>query len=433
MGALAVLTVQSLSSQAAAQAYLIQERAESLKDAPTDPAVWQAYGLTLQRAGNLDEAEKQYKHAAKLQKNAPQAIYLVARVAAARGNYRKAKLACRAMEKDFGHSAWSDLCMAAAHVDFRRPSQALPLIEGALAKAPDLKEAKLLLADAKRIEGDAAGAASAYEALLAAGGLTPAQHAHVYLGQAALSRLRGDEATALKSIQAAVAADGDDPEVQYALGMALTGEAALSHIQRALQGRPSYPEAKVAQARILVSLGRHVDADNALRAVAKDSASRALALDLDTLQGVTWLALDRLKEAEGALARGLEKAPDDGVAALNLARVYAKTGRVEEALDKYRVAAGLMPKDATPLLEAGELASAQGREGRAVAFLKRAAKLHPTDPNVQVELGDALSTIGDLTGAKDAYAKAEASPGFAKRAEVSAKISELKKKAAKRR
>jgi cytochrome c-type biogenesis protein CcmH len=99
----------------------------------------------------------------------------------------------------------------------------------------------------------------------------------------------------------------------------------------------------------------------------------------------------QLEQLAAEISAHLKSNPQDGQGWMMLARLYAASDRLPEALDAYRKAVALSPNDANLLVEfANALALSQDREldGEPVQLIERALKLDPDQP-----LGLALKAI----------------------------------------
>jgi tetratricopeptide (TPR) repeat protein len=73
-----------------------------------------------------------------------------------------------------------------------------------------------------------------------------------------------------------------------------------------------------------------------------------------------------------------------------LAKLFAKHGKNEDALKEYVLLIKLNPQKADYYYEAGKLFAERNRSDMAANYLKKAAELSPRDPGIQLELGKLL-------------------------------------------
>ncbi len=167
-----------------------------------------------------------------------------------------------------------------------------------------------------------------------------------------------------------LAEHADWPELNVLLGQAAAQEgdfeAAVEHLQRALELQPGVAEAQATLGNIYLRQGRLAEAEAALRAELAshpgDHRARyilATVLELDTRAQASLRELDLVLDAR----------PDDADARYLRGKILLKEGRVEEA--------------AAQLLAASELA--------------------PEDPNIRNQLGQAYQQLGDRERAREQF------------------------------
>jgi len=97
----------------------------------------------------------------------------------------------------------------------------------------------------------------------------------------------------------------------------------------------------------------------------------------------------------------------------NLARVLAKTGRMEEAIANYREALQLAPQSAEAHYNLGSLLGMRGEVEEAKRHLELAVKFEPDYAEAHSNLGNVLSMQGNPKGAVEHYQKAlQIDPSF---------------------
>jgi tetratricopeptide (TPR) repeat protein len=414
---IAVLIVASVGFDpvAAAQESKVASAKEAAARAPKDAGQQTAYGRVLIAAGRLREAEAQMAAAAKLSGGGVEASYELARVKFATGDYKASRAYCRDLTEKAPDHVLSHVCMARAMLVWRRSSLAFEHVDRALALAPDDFEARLALADARRIQGDLAGAQDAYAQALAVRAGSAEVHHGLGLLYVAFGKL--DEARA--SFQKALAAAPDDPDVQLELARVTTGPEGLRLAEAALAGRPGWLDAKLAVGIARVRAGDAAGAEEIIRAFLKDNPDHPAA----TAQlGVALVALGKLGQAESILARAIELQPNDYDAAFALARLFEQGGKNEEAVAQYRKAADIRQSDAAPLVAAARLNVSIGRHLLAIALLDKALARSPRSAEALALYGDALFARGDKKGARDFYQRALAGEGPVDRDRIQARL-----------
>jgi protein O-mannosyl-transferase len=121
-------------------------------------------------------------------------------------------------------------------------------------------------------------------------------------------------------------------------------------------------------------------------------------------------------EARSILEEVVSKCTEDERAdALNsLGTVLARTGRNEDALQRFRQAAELRPNDALSLYNMGAMLIIVNRPQEALEPFRRAVERDPSYSKARVGLGMAMAASGDIAGGIAELTKAiEIDPGFA--------------------
>jgi superkiller protein 3 len=146
------------------------------------------------------------------------------------------------------------------------------------------------------------------------------------------------------------------------------------------------------------------------------NVTEALKLDSDSKEcqralALSYLHLRRLKEAESAAKRVLEKDPNDAEGHYIL---WAATGRNTES-PLIKKAIELNPKLATAYLDLGKsYFYKKGDYARAISQFEKAVEIAPDSPQIHNYLGTALRTRGYLGKAVSEYQKAiELDPNYA--------------------
>ena len=148
---------------------------------------------------------------------------------------------------------------------------------------------------------------------------------------------------------------------------------------------------------------------------AERAADRAIAADpkLAAAHHMKGAVLFFLKwhfaEAEAAYRRALELEPTNAQAAVEFADLLRETGRVQEAEDEIRKVRAMLPGLPRLLTKEAEILLDLRRPDAALALLREAEKIDQESRKVQVMLGFALETKGDVEGAFASYRRALAS------------------------
>ena len=376
-------------------------------------------GKSLIRAEHLKEAEGVMRQAAQARGQSIEALYDVARVTFASGDYRRSRAACRPLLQAEPNAAFSNLCMARAFLVWRRAARAEEYVEKARQADPSNPELYQVLGDMKRVQGDVAASKAAYVQVLQRDPNDP--DAHFGLGQ--LYLIAPDPEAAEQQFRAALAHETDWPEALYELGRLASGGEAVELLKRAVAAKPKWTEARLALGAAQLAEGDIATAETLFREVLKANPNLPMA---HSRLGMALGAKQDYAHAEAELKRGLSGLPNDPDAALALARVYSRTDRPEDAFDAYRQAAGLEPTGSRALVEAGTYALGLGRSALAQAFLEKALEHTPNSAIAHARYADALLARGEKDKAKEHYKLSLSSPGTIDRSAVQRRVDSLK-------
>jgi tetratricopeptide (TPR) repeat protein len=380
------------ASRASAQETELPRLREATRVAPRDAAAQRALGMALLRAGRYREARQQLDRTARLSRGSLEALFDVARVAFAERDHRASETACRAMGRAQKAAPLTRVCEARSDLVWARSARAFEELDAALAADPSFYEALYTLGEAHRLRAATAEAEAAYQRAIAA---RPSEAGpHLGLGRLYAAVNRRDEA--VRAIRRALELDGLDPEAQFELGRLLANEEGRELLQRAVAGRPAWPEAQTALGDLLFAASQHEGAEAAYRAAI---AARADHEPAHAGLGRTLVARGDLAAAEASLRRALEIVSNDQSAMITLGDVLSRTARTEEAYESYRAAYGFDTRNAEPMLRAARLALAQQRDVLASGFLDSILRVQP-------EQGDALALYGDVMIARSDRAQA---------------------------
>ena len=390
--ALAMALWGATTTAAAQSGVTLEDLAAQARSARQDPAAQAAFGRALLRAGRYREAHAALSAAARLQRGSQDALFEVAKVAFARGDYRAALAACRPIQRIEEDGVLARVCRARAYLVWNRSARAFEELEAALAADGNHFEALLALGDAHRLRGETAEAEAAYRR---AASLRPAS-TEPLIGLGRLFAAADRRADALRELRRARDLDRRDPEALFELGRALGATAeAKDLLRQAVSLRPGWDAA-------LVALG-----DAVLRSdppAAEAAYREAIRLDRQLAAahvglGRSLLAQGRHTDAIQSLRRALALVPNDKDSMIALAQVSEATEEYEEAFANYRRAADMDTADPAPLLAAARLAIRLHRDVLAVGFLDRLLGQH-------AELGPALALYGDAMRARGNRAEA---------------------------
>ncbi len=233
----------------------------------------------------------------------------------------------------------------------------------------------------------------------------------------------------------------DQPEGAYGIASAYQAlkrwKAALPHYDRALELDPGFAEAHYGKATALQRRGRHDDSVPHFEAAlaidpAYGDAHHGIAISLQALdrcpealehldhalladpasgerhfrRGDALSRLDRPKDAEAAYRKALDLAPERVEAMLGLAGAQQAQNHDADVLGLYEQARALEPDNALVLTLLAAALLPLDRHVEAQGLLDRALELEPKLAMAHGGLGNLREQMGDLTGARNAFAEA---------------------------
>lgn len=173
-------------------------------------------------------------------------------------------------------------------------------------------------------------------------------------------------------------------------------EKSLSHLQRALELKPGFPETLNSLGNALNRLGRSGEAlpwlEQAVRLQPRFAAAH------NTL-GATLMNLGRSAEGLVALRRAVELDPQLVPARVNLGWALGNSGRVAEAVAQFEQVRRLRPTLADGEVKWGITLAMHGDWTGALPHLQRAVELQPEDADIRHALGRAWLALGRIDDA----------------------------------
>ena len=283
------------------------------------------------------------------------------------------------------------LALASGH-----PEIALEHGARALAVEPDSTEAWFVDADARRLDGDLAGAADSYGRVL---DLNP-RHERARIARAATLVDLGRTAEALRDIETVQARNPEQPQAAYL------------------------------QALILSREGRLDDADAILSKTAaaiEDVDARALrgSAPMLLLAGAVANARGNAEQASRHLQRFLALEPGHALARRMLGAILVRQGEARRAIDVLQPALAQAPSDPQLHATLGVAYRMIGQAERSVDALSEAVRLAPQREGLRVELARTRIAAGQtLTAAREL--EALAAPGGEHAAEAGVLLARLR-------
>jgi arylsulfatase A-like enzyme/tetratricopeptide (TPR) repeat protein len=257
---------------------------------------------------------------------------------------------------------------------------------------------RAFLAEALAATGDAAGAAAAWQAVVAARPDHRAARAGLVDALLRSGRLPEAEAVAGQGRDR----DPDEPRWKTALARAALargdGREGARLLTAALRNRPDHLPAIRTMALLLESSGKLEEAA-AFHARAVEVAPH----DPEGLMSWSWVLFRQQKydEALGLLQRADEKAPGSPVVLSALGDVHRAMGKGSEAREAYGKALAADPRAAQALYGTGLIELMEGNAPRAVDLLGRAIELRPAQAAWREDLARALAADGRFAAAAD--------------------------------
>lgn len=345
-------------------------------------------------AGAIDEAERLYRDALKLEARQCDALVGLALVEHARGAAGRALCWIdRALAVDPDLLAALNL-RAALHFSLGQTENAVASYRAVLARAPDHAEAHHNFAVALGRLGRHDEALAAHQRAVA---LRPDflealnSLAHAYLGK---NRPADAEACYRRVIELRPSA----AEPLSNLGVALVYQGrsaeAEAYFRRSIELKPDYPDALNNLGLVLKRSG---DAGGEAIALYR----RALAVNPDFADamnnlGVALTERGELDEAMALLRRAVERNPRNPEPLNNLGNALIEADRLDDAVACLRRALALRPNYLEALNNLGIALREAGAVDEAVAVLNRALALRPGYPEALLNLGFCWRELGDV-------------------------------------
>ena len=314
--------------------------------------------IELHRLGRLDEAERGYRRHLDGEPDDAEALHLLG-----------------LLRHQQGASAEAEDLLTRAH-----------------ALAPDKAGIELTLGTLRFQSGDFDGARAHYEKALA---LDPnIATAHAGLGQIAL--MNGERADAERHFRVALRA-GEDAQSLAGLGALLLErddlDAALRHLGRAADLAPNDPTIQMTLGRAFARRGTDTFAmrafENALRVKPDLHAARHA---LAALQ----LKAKQPRESEANYRKLLDVPGAESIGHVGLGDVARAEQRHADAIDAYRAALAIEPRQSEPVRALAWSLMRAGRNDEAIAAYDEYLALVPGDHDVRTARADLLMTIGRL-------------------------------------
>jgi cellulose synthase operon protein C len=391
------------------------------------------YLIVMNRLAN---AERTLTRLAAVPANRDAARVRLAALQSARDRHDDAHLTLRAVLADSPQYVPALLLETRLFQSERRLNDALVAARRAVAAAPDRLDALFLEGDILAAQGDDAGSDLVFERAAAARPDSP--QPYLALASRRLAGGRAREAVGLIEHAQAIAPADLATRVMLIAALAATGQraeaieaseaAAAEWPDRSLLylqlGRLQAADGKLDKARAALIAAQRLDPASvevlsALTSVEMRAGLTNSALGrvqerlhkspddpaLLTLLGQLFEEQNRVTDAERTFERALASNPSDVVAANNLAWLYQKDGRLDDAL-RLAMAASRQWSGAETSDTLGWIHVRRGEYHEAVAALTLAAQGKPDNPLYRYHLSVALLKSGSTTSARDELRRA---------------------------
>jgi len=228
------------------------------------------------------------------------------------------------------------------------------------------------------------------------------QHPSALLILAAAKRRQGDAAGAFALLDPIAASHGNHAIVQYELGLALgalrRGEEAVAALRRAVELKPDLGDAWRALADHLHAIGDTTAADEAYAKHLKFSIR-----DPRLLEAAAALVDNRLAPAEALLRAHLKQYPTDIAAIRMLAEVAARLGRHGDAEALLTRCLELAPSFTAARFNLASVLHRQGKGAQALAEADKVLAQDPANPGYRNMKAAILGQLGEYAAAIAIY------------------------------
>jgi tetratricopeptide (TPR) repeat protein len=360
-----------------------------------DPRVQYTAGLTLARLGEYSKAEDAFAATLARIPDNPEVAVNLGRAAARAGHSERAQKAFEAalrLSPDDADALFEMGRMYGARKEYER---AVYYLGTARKKAPERGEILLALARALEDGGYAMEAMKSYDEYVARypDDVEAQRDRGLVYGSIPARRDEG-----LRLLERYSISHPKDAAGFYYLGLLRAAddpERALIEFGRALSAVPTHRGALFARAVTLHNAGRAAEAATDLETLLRDAPDEVQALDR---LGLSYLALERPKDAERVLRKAMALAPNEPEVLMHLGRALMNLEQEDEGqrlLARYQ---SIRPphsqgKENLQLLAFLELTPAQRKE-RYEGSLRRSLKTRPDDMELQLRLAKFLEEEG---------------------------------------
>ncbi len=346
----------------------------------SDPKLSSSIGWTLARAEQFVQAETFLTHALAGNPSDSQLLYDLGVVALYAQHYDRAREVLEKVAHQQPRNADALYSLAFAYSSLKQPEAALRLLAEAAKVAPQRADVQRLIAVTTgelQANEDSAAAWDRYAAL--------APHDDTARRERGFARIHMHQFDAgIADLEWYIARHPNDPVGYYELGLAQSTNdptKGLSSLDKALQLKPDFVEARSARGALFYLQGNPQAAVPDLEAAAKSQPDNGLILDR---LGQAYRALDRLDDSIRALRRAAQLAPDEPAIVLHLANALSEAGADSESetlLGRYRQ---MRPTQAPRDLMRYLSLSPEQQRADYRARVEKAVRDNPGDANAQL-------------------------------------------------
>ena len=301
----------------------------------TDPKLSSSIGWTLARAEQFVQAETFLTHALSGSPSDSQLLYDLGVVALYAKHYDRAREVLEKVVHQQPGNADALYSLAFVYNSLKQPEAALRLLAEAAKIAPKRADVQRLIAvTTGELEAneDSAAAWDRYAAL--------APNDDTARRERGFARIHMHQFdTGIADLEWYITRHPNDPVGYYELGLAQSTNdptKGLSSLDRALQLKPDFVEARSARGALYYLQGNPKAAVPDLEAAAESQPDNGLILDR---LGQAYRAMDRLEDSIRTLRKAVQLSPDEPTLVLHLANALSEAGKDSEAetlLGRYR-------------------------------------------------------------------------------------------------
>lgn len=397
-----------------------------IEEKPKDAEIRVAKAHMLIADGQMSEAVKHASEAVKAEATLPSAHYTLGLASLGDGKLNEAEKAFEEVTRLSPRAAAAHLQLSRLRLARGEPTGALTAAQDAARQRPDSPEAAILVSRSLRAQGDAAKAWSELSARAAK--YPESAPLQIEMGWVALERrqfsaARGGFEDAIRLAPSSLEARSGLIATEIASG---NPDAARKHVESWKRAAPDDRRLDVLSARVEAAAGNDAEAERILQQVIAQDASHLEAYELLGRLYFQQKRIDRAIQQYEALAQHsprpsgprtmvgmLHEARGDrasarqtyeqivaadaraGIAANNLAWIYAEEGKLDEALRLARIAQHELRRRPEAEDTLGWIYLRKGQPSEAIAAFSRALERAPNNALYHYHLGLAYLHAGD--------------------------------------